>query len=105
MNALSENLDWQKLMGLMLVVCQNCTEVATRERNSFKEKPNISEVFLSNSPLKNDHTLNKWSPWRNTCPYITRARILLKSDLCEGGPNWSCDATCDAFDVNPVTVA
>jgi hypothetical protein len=35
---------------------------------------------------------------------IRRARILLKSDCSEGRPNWKCDAICEAFDVNPVTV-
>ena len=35
---------------------------------------------------------------------IQRARILLKSDCSESGPNWSYEAICDAFDVNPVTV-
>lgn len=33
-----------------------------------------------------------------------RARILLKSDCSEGGPNWTYEAICDAFDVNSVTV-
>jgi hypothetical protein len=36
---------------------------------------------------------------------IRRARILLKSDCSEGGPNWSYKAICDAFDVNSMTVA
>jgi hypothetical protein len=36
---------------------------------------------------------------------IQRARILLKSDCSEGGPNWSYEAICDAFDVNAVTVS
>ena len=35
---------------------------------------------------------------------IQRARILLKSDCSESGPNWSYEAICDAFEVNPVTV-
>ena len=35
---------------------------------------------------------------------LRRARILLKSDCSEGGPNWTCEAICAAFDVNPVTV-
>lgn len=35
---------------------------------------------------------------------IQRARILLKSDCSEGGPNWSYEAICNAFDVNAVTV-
>ena len=35
---------------------------------------------------------------------LTRARILLKSDCSQGGPNWSYDAICDAFDVNAQTV-
>lgn len=35
---------------------------------------------------------------------IQRARILLKSDCSEGGPNWSYEAICNAFDVNIVTV-
>lgn len=35
---------------------------------------------------------------------LTRARVLLKSDCSEGGPNWSYDAICDAFDVNSMTV-
>jgi hypothetical protein len=35
---------------------------------------------------------------------LRRARILLKSDCSEGGPNWSYEAICDAFDVNAVTV-
>lgn len=35
---------------------------------------------------------------------LTRARILLKSDCSEGGPNWSYEAICDAFDVNSMTV-
>jgi hypothetical protein len=34
-----------------------------------------------------------------------RARILLKSDCSEGGPNWSYEAICDALDVNSMTVA
>jgi len=34
-----------------------------------------------------------------------RARILLKSDCSEGGPNWSYEAICDALDVNAMTVA
>ena len=33
-----------------------------------------------------------------------RARILLKSDCSEGGPNWTYEAICDAFDVNSLTV-
>ncbi len=35
---------------------------------------------------------------------VQRARILLKSDCGEGGPNWSYEAICNAFDVNAVTV-
>jgi hypothetical protein len=35
---------------------------------------------------------------------LRRARILLKSDCSEGGPNWRYEAICDAFDVNTVTV-
>lgn len=35
---------------------------------------------------------------------LRRARILLKSDCSEGGPNWTYEAICDAFDVNAVTV-
>jgi hypothetical protein len=35
---------------------------------------------------------------------LRRARILLKSDCSESGPNWTYAAICDAFDVNPVTV-
>ena len=34
-----------------------------------------------------------------------RARILLKSDCSEGGPNWSYKAICEALDVNSMTVA
>jgi hypothetical protein len=33
-----------------------------------------------------------------------RARILLKSDCSGGGPNWTYEAICDAFDVNSLTV-
>jgi hypothetical protein len=33
-----------------------------------------------------------------------RARILLKSDCNEGGPNWTYEAICNAFDVNSQTV-
>ena len=36
---------------------------------------------------------------------LRRARILLKSDCSEGGPNWKYEAICDAFDVNAITVA
>ncbi|HEY5521690.1 MAG TPA: helix-turn-helix domain-containing protein [Desulfuromonadaceae bacterium] len=36
---------------------------------------------------------------------LRRARILLKSDGNEGGPNWAYEAICDAFDVNSATVA
>lgn len=36
---------------------------------------------------------------------LRRARILLKSDSNEGGPDWSNEAICDAFDVHPATVA
>lgn len=35
---------------------------------------------------------------------LRRARILLKSDCSEGGPNWKYEAICDAFDVNSITV-
>ena len=35
---------------------------------------------------------------------LRRARILLKSDCNEGGPNWGYEAICDAFDVNSLTV-
>jgi hypothetical protein len=35
---------------------------------------------------------------------IQRARILLKSDSSEGGPNWTYEAICNAFDVNSMTV-
>lgn len=35
---------------------------------------------------------------------LRRARILLKSDCSEGGPNWTYEAICEAFDVNTVTV-
>lgn len=35
---------------------------------------------------------------------LTRARVLLKSDCSEGGPNWSYEAIRDAFDVNSMTV-
>jgi Homeodomain-like domain len=35
---------------------------------------------------------------------LRRARILLKSDCAEGGPNWAYEAICAAMDVNPVTV-
>jgi hypothetical protein len=34
-----------------------------------------------------------------------RARILLKSDCSEGGPNWPYEAICGALDVNSMTVA
>ncbi len=33
-----------------------------------------------------------------------RARILLKSDCSEEGPNWTYKAICEAFDVNSLTV-
>jgi hypothetical protein len=36
---------------------------------------------------------------------MQRARILLKSDCSEGGPNWNYEVICDAFKVNPVTVS
>jgi hypothetical protein len=35
---------------------------------------------------------------------LRRARILLKSDCSEGGPNGSYEAICDAFDVNSMMV-
>lgn len=35
---------------------------------------------------------------------LQRARILLKSDCSEGGPNWTYQAICAAFDVNGTTV-
>jgi hypothetical protein len=35
---------------------------------------------------------------------LRRARILLKSNCSEGGPNWTYEAICGAFDVNAVTV-
>ena len=35
---------------------------------------------------------------------LRRARILLKSDCSEGGPNWTYEAIYEAFDVNAVTV-
>jgi len=36
---------------------------------------------------------------------LTRARILLKSDSSEGGPNWSYQAIGEAFEVSEVTIA
>lgn len=35
---------------------------------------------------------------------IRRAHILLKSDSSPGGPNWTYQAICDAFDVSEPTV-
>lgn len=35
---------------------------------------------------------------------LRRARILLKSDCSEGGPDWTYEAICEAFDVNSLTV-
>jgi hypothetical protein len=35
---------------------------------------------------------------------LRRARILLKSDCSENGPNWTYKAICNAFDVNSLTV-
>ncbi len=35
---------------------------------------------------------------------LRRARILLKSDCSEGGPHWTYEAICEAFDVNSLTV-
>ena len=35
---------------------------------------------------------------------LRRARILLKSDCSEDGPNWTYQAICNAFDVNSLTV-
>jgi hypothetical protein len=35
---------------------------------------------------------------------LRRARILLKSNCSEGGPNWTYAAICEAFDVNSLTV-
>ena len=35
---------------------------------------------------------------------LRRARILLKSDCSEEGPNWTYQAICNAFDVNSLTV-
>jgi hypothetical protein len=36
---------------------------------------------------------------------LRRARILLKSDCSDGGPNWTYETICNAFDVNALTVA
>ncbi len=36
---------------------------------------------------------------------LRRAQILLKSDSSVGGPSWSYQAICEAFDVSPPTVA
>jgi len=35
---------------------------------------------------------------------LRRARILLKSDCSDEGPNWTYEAICAAFDVNSLTV-
>lgn len=35
---------------------------------------------------------------------LRRARILLKSDCSDGGPNWTYEAICNALDVNSITV-
>jgi len=35
---------------------------------------------------------------------LRRARILLKSDCSDEGPNWTYEAICAAFDVNALTV-
>ena len=35
---------------------------------------------------------------------LRRARILLKSDCSDGGPNWTYEAIWDALDVNSITV-
>jgi hypothetical protein len=36
---------------------------------------------------------------------LTHAHILLKSDSSEGGPHWTYDQICEAFDVAPLTVS
>lgn len=36
---------------------------------------------------------------------LRRAHILLKSDSSEGGPNWSYQAICEAFDVCQPTIS
>lgn len=36
---------------------------------------------------------------------LKRAQILLKSDSGEGGPNWSYQAICEAFDVSQPTIS
>jgi len=35
---------------------------------------------------------------------LTHARILLKSDSSEGGPNWGYPQICEAFDVTPIVI-
>jgi len=35
---------------------------------------------------------------------LRRARILLKSDCSDVGPNWTYEAICNALDVNSITV-
>ena len=35
---------------------------------------------------------------------LRRAQILLKSDSSQGGPNWSYQALCEAFDVSQPTI-
>src|SRR5512145_1077054 len=36
---------------------------------------------------------------------MRRAQILLKSDSSQGGPNWSYQAICEAFDVSEPTIS
>ena len=36
---------------------------------------------------------------------VRRAHVLLKSDSSAGGPNWSYQAICEAFDVSQPTIA
>jgi transposase len=36
---------------------------------------------------------------------LMHAHVLLKSNIGEGGANWSYDKICEAYDIGPVTVA
>lgn len=62
------------------------------------------KYFVSLTTEERAHLEKLVSSGNASARKLRRARILLKSDCSEGGPNWTYEAICDAFDVNAVTV-
>ena len=61
--------------------------------------------FVKLSEEQRQHLEKLISSGTSPARKLTRARILLKSDCSEAGPNWSYEQIMEAFDVSNVTIS